>query len=444
MKKFSRKWLAVVAVALVAGLLVTLGMTRAPKTQYFTSKVQRGTINDMVQATGTINAVKTVQVGSQVSGTISKLNADFNSRVKQGQIIAQIEPSLFQGAVLQARADLQDANANLAAAKANVAKAQAAAIQTKSDFERTAGLAKEGVMSQQQLDLARANADTNQAAVSAAQAQLTQAAAQVQQKQAALAVAQTNLDHTIIRSPIDGVVVARNVDVGQTVAASLQAPNLFNIAQDLTKMQVDTQTDESDVGNMKVGQQATFKVDAYPNETFTGRVVQVRLNPTTVQNVVTYDTVIAFDNPQLKLFPGMTAYVSVPVATATNVLEVSNSALRFKPDLNAQQLRVLYEKYGISAGQVAGAQSENAALTANAAKTKSAPRTDVAVIWKLGKDSSLEPVEVRSGITDHTNTEVAQVLKGDLQPGDQLAIGSLTSSQKTTSAPGMGGVPRTR
>ena len=444
MKKFSRKWLAVVAVALVAGLLVTLGMTRAPKPQYFTSKVQRGTINDMVQATGTINAVKTVQVGSQVSGTISKLNADFNSRVKQGQIIAQIEPSLFQGAVLQARADLQDANANLAAAKANVAKAQAAAIQTKSDFERTAGLAKEGVMSQQQLDLARANADTNQAAVSAAQAQLTQAAAQVQQKQAALAVAQTNLDHTIIRSPIDGVVVARNVDVGQTVAASLQAPNLFNIAQDLTKMQVDTQTDESDVGNMKVGQQATFKVDAYPNETFTGRVVQVRLNPTTVQNVVTYDTVIAFDNPQLKLFPGMTAYVSVPVATATNVLEVSNSALRFKPDLNAQQLRALYEKYGISAGQVAGAQSENAALTANAAKTKSAPRTDVAVIWKLGKDSSLEPVEVRSGITDHTNTEVAQVLKGDLQPGDQLAIGSLTSSQKTTSAPGMGGVPRTR
>jgi len=444
MKKFSRKWLAVVAVALVAGLLVTLGMTRAPKPQYFTSKVQRGTINDMVQATGTINAVKTVQVGSQVSGTISKLNADFNSRVKQGQIIAQIEPSLFQGAVLQARADLQDANANLAAAKANVAKAQAAAIQTKSDFERTAGLAKEGVMSQQQLDLARANADTNQAAVSAAQAQLTQAAAQVQQKQAALAVAQTNLDHTIIRSPIDGVVVARNVDVGQTVAASLQAPNLFNIAQDLTKMQVDTQTDESDVGNMKVGQQATFKVDAYPNETFTGRVVQVRLNPTTVQNVVTYDTVIAFDNPQLKLFPGMTAYVSVPVATATDVLEVSNSALRFKPDLNAQQLRVLYEKYGISAGQVAGAQSENAALTANAAKTKSAPRTDVAVIWKLGKDSSLEPVEVRSGITDHTNTEVAQVLKGDLQPGDQLAIGSLTSSQKTTSAPGMGGVPRSR
>jgi HlyD family secretion protein len=444
MKKFSRKWLVFVAVALVAGLLVTLGMSRAPKPQYFTSRVQRGTINDMVQATGTINAVKTVQVGSQVSGTIYRLNADFNSRVKQGQIIAEIEPSLFQGAVLQAKADLQDANANLAAAKANVAKAQAAAVQTKSDFERTAGLAKEGVMSQQQLDLARANADTNQAAVSAAQAQLTQAAAQVQQKQAALAVAQTNLDHTIIRSPIDGVVVARNVDVGQTVAASLQAPNLFNIAQDLTKMQVDTQTDESDVGNMKVGQQATFKVDAYPNETFTGRVVQVRLNPTTVQNVVTYDTVIAFDNPQLKLFPGMTAYVSVPVATATNVLEVSNSALRFKPDLNPQQLRGVYEKYGISPGQVAGTQSENAALTANAAKTKSAPRTDVAVIWKLAKDSSLEPVEVRSGITDHTNTEVAQVLKGDLQPGDQLAIGSLTSSQKTTSAPGMGGVPRSR
>lgn len=443
------RWLLVSIAAVAVTLTVTLGMTRDSKPQYFTSRVQRGTINNVVQATGTINAVKTVQVGSQVSGTISRLNADFNSRVKQGEVIAEIEPSLFQGAVLQAKADLQDANANLAAAKANLAKSQAAAVQTQSDFERTAALAKEGVMSAQQLDLARANADTNQAAVSAAQAQLTQAAAQVQQKQAALAVAQTNLDHTIIRSPIDGVVVARNVDVGQTVAASLQAPNLFNIAQNLTKMQVDTQTDESDVGNIKVGQQATFKVDAFPSETFTGRVVQVRLNPTTVQNVVTYDTVIAFDNPQMKLFPGMTAYVTLPVATAKDVLEVSNSALRFKPDMSAQQLRAVYEKFGINAVQVAaGEQSDSGAATNSMAATKgkSAPAaaTNSAVIWKLASDKSLQPVEVRTGITDHTNTEVAQVLKGALQPGDQLAIGSLTPSQKTSSAPGMGGVPRGR
>ena len=434
--------------ALVIGLAAALGMTRAPKQQYFTSRVERGNISDLVQATGTINAVKTVQVGSQVSGTISKLNADFNSRVKRGEIVAAIEPSLFQGAVLQAKADLQDANANLSAAKANLLKAKATAVQTKSDFERTDSLAREGVMSQQQLDLARANADTNQAAVSAAQAQLTQAAAQVQQKQAALAVAQTNLDHTIIRSPIDGVVVARTVDVGQTVAASMQAPNLFNIAQDLTKMQVDTQTDESDVGNIKVGQQATFKVDAYPDQTFTGRVVQVRLNPTTVQNVVTYDTVIAFDNPQTKLFPGMTAYVSLPVATANDVLEVSNSALRFKPDLNAQQIRAAYEKAGISAAQIAPA-SDSVAKTAvvPGAKTKAAPMShaNTGIVWKQGQDGALQPVQVRTGITDHTNTEIAQVLKGDLQAGDQLVIGSLTPSQKTSSsAPGMGGIPRGR
>jgi HlyD family secretion protein len=432
--------------ALAIGLAAALGMTRAPKQQYFTSRVQKGNISDLVQATGTINAVKTVQVGSQVSGTISKLNADFNSRVKQGEIIAQIEPSLFQGAVLQAKADLQDANANLSAAKANLLKAQATAVQTKSDFERTDSLAREGVMSQQQLDLARANADTNQAAVSAAQAQLTQAAAQVQQKQAALAVAQTNLDHTIIRSPIDGVVVARNVDVGQTVAASLQAPNLFNIAQDLTKMQVDTQTDESDVGNIKVGQQATFKVDAYPDQTFTGRVVQVRLNPTTVQNVVTYDTVIAFDNPQTKLFPGMTAYVSLPVATANDVLEVSNSALRFKPDLSAQQLRAAYEKAGISAAQIPGDSIAKTAAAPNA-KAKAAPvsHADTGIVWKQGQDGALQPVQVRTGITDHTNTEIAQVLKGDLRSGDQLAIGSLSPSQKaSSSAPGMGGMPRGR
>lgn len=449
MKLLKRKSLVLVVIALAIGLAAAFGLSRAPKQQYFTSRVQRGTINDVVQATGTINAVKTVQVGSQVSGTISRLNADFNSHVTKDEVIAQIEPSLFQGAVLQARADLQDANANLAAGKANLAKAQAAAVQTKSDFERTGALAKEGVMSQQQLDLARANADTNQAAVSAAQAQVAQAAAQVQQKEAALAVAQTNLDHTIIRSPIDGVVVARNVDVGQTVAASLQAPNLFNIAQDLTKMQVDTQTDESDVGNIKVGQQATFKVDAYPDQTFTGRVVQVRLNPTTVQNVVTYDTVIAFANPQMKLFPGMTAYVSLPVATANNVLEVSNSALRFKPSLSAEQLHALYVKYGIDAAQVAPEPTDyTAAAKASpaGARTKSAPvsRTDVSVVWKVAKDGSLQPVELRTGITDHSNTEIAQVLNGDLQSGDQLVIGSLTPAQKTASAPGMGGMPRGR
>src|SRR5437868_8874819 len=355
MKILRNKWL--MAAALVAVIAVVVGFTlnRNPQPNYFTAKVQRSTINDVVQATGTINAVTTVQVGSQVSGTISKLYVDFNSRVRKGQVIAEIEPSLFRGALEQAEADLQNSRANLAAAQAGLVKAEATAVQTKADYERTAGLAKEGVMSPQQLDLAKANGDTAQAAVVAAEATVKQAAAQIALKQAAVNVAQTNLNHTIITAPIDGIVVARNVDVGQTVAASLQAPTLFNIAQDLTKMQVDTQTDESDVGNIKVGQEASFTVDAYPDQTFHGKVVQIRLNPTTVQNVVTYDTVMAFDNPEMKLFPGMTAYVNIPVATAENVLEVPNTALRFKPDMKPEELRALYLKYGINQPSAAGA-----------------------------------------------------------------------------------------
>ena len=196
-------------------------------------------------------------------------------------------------------------------------------VQTKADYERASQLTRENITSQQQLDLAKANYDSMNASVGGAAANVTQAEAQVSQKAAALSVAQTNLNYTIIRSPIDGTVVARNVDVGQTVAASLQAPTIFTIAQDLKKMLVYTKTDESDVGNIKPGKQVTFKVDAFPKETFHGTVSQVRMNPTTVQNVVTYDTMIEFDNPELKLFPGMTAYVTIPVATVQNVLKLA-------------------------------------------------------------------------------------------------------------------------
>src|SRR5579872_5544970 len=339
MKLLKHKWLLALGLLLIIAVVVGFTYNRAPQSQYFSAKAQRGTINDVVQATGTINAVITVQVGSQVSGTISRLFADFNSHVHQNQVVAQIEPSLFEGALLQAKADLQNARANVAAAQAELQKTKATALQTRADYQRAVGLAREGVMSLQQLDLARANSDT--------------AAAAVTLKSAAMDVAQTNLNHTTIHAPINGIVVARNVDVGQTVAASLQAPTLFNIAQDLTKMQVDTQTDESDVGNIKVGQEATFTVDAYPNQTFRGHVVQIRLNPTIVQNVVTYDTVIAFDNPQMKLFPGMTAYVTVPVATAEDVLSVPNTALRFKPSLSAERIRQLYAQFGIAEGHAA-------------------------------------------------------------------------------------------
>src|SRR5262249_5642056 len=290
----------------------------------------------------------------------SKLYVDFNSHVKKGQVIAQIDPALFDGALSQAKADLGNAKANLAVAVANTAKAKANDLQAKTDYDRNLGLARQGVISQQTLDVARANAESGAAQVSASLAAEEQARAQVLLKEAAVQVAQTNFDYTTIHAPIDGTVVARNVDVGQTVAASLQAPTLFTIAQDLTKMQVYAKTDESDVGQIRRGQKVSFKVDAYPRDTFSGTVSQVRMNSTVVQNVVTYDTIIDFDNPELKLFPGMTAYVTIPVATANSV-KVPNGALRYKPDFSADEIRALYQQYGIreSAGQQPQAETES-------------------------------------------------------------------------------------
>jgi HlyD family secretion protein len=339
--KLKRKSLILIGAAVLGGLFVVFGLNHNTRVQHFTAKFERGDIHDVVDATGTINAVITVQVGSQVSGTIAKLNVDFNSRVHRGDIVALIDPALFQGALLQASADLDNAKANVVAAKANLEKARAASQQTKADYDRAAVLTKNRIMSQQQLDLAKANYDSANAAVGAAVANVTQAEAQVSLKAAALTVAQTNLNYTVIRSPIDGTVVARNVDVGQTVAASLQAPTIFTIAQDLTKMLVYTKTDESDVGNIKLGEAVTFKVDAFPKDTFRGVVSQVRMNSTTVQSVVTYDTIIEFANPELKLFPGMTAYVTIPVATAHNVLKLPNTALRYKPPMALEEILVV-------------------------------------------------------------------------------------------------------
>ena len=459
------KWLVLAAVALAIILLASFGFGRRGETQYFKDSVKRGNIQQVVDATGTINAVTTVQVGSQVSGTISELHADFNSAVKKNQVIARIDPSLFEGAVLQARADLEKSRANAATAKANLEKARASAAQAKADFDRTSTLAAKGVFSQQQLDLARANSETANAAVAAAQADVNQAIADQSQKSAALSVAQTNLDHTIIRAPIDGTVVSRNVDVGQTVAASLQAPTLFSIAQDLTKMQVYAKTDESDVGGIRAGQEVTFKVDAFPKETFRGVVSQVRMNPTTVQNVTTYDTVVNFDNPDRRLFPGMTAYVTIPVATANDVLRVSNMALRYKPELDANKLADLCKQYQITgpgcgggSGRGAGSgggtgggggrgQGGNAGQQNGAAASGSPGQgqrnADQTILWKLHPDNSLEPVKVKTGITDRTVTEIAQVLQGQLNEGDQVVTGAASKTgnrpQTASPLPGSGG-----
>src|SRR5438094_4960386 len=359
--KIKSKWFILGGAVVVAGVFAAFGLNHNNAPQHFTAKVEKGEIHDVVEATGMINAVITVQVGSQVSGTISKLYVDFNSRVRKGDIVALIDPALFKGALLEATADLENAKANLVAARANLEKAKASLVQTKADYDRTSGLFKDGIMSQQQLDMAKANYDSANAAVGGAQANVTQAEAQVSQKEAALEVAQTNLNYTVIKSPIDGTVVARNVDVGQTVAASLQAPTIFTIAQDLKKMQVYAKTDESDVGNIKVGKEVTFKVDAFPKETFHGVVSQVRMNATTVQNVVTYDTIIDFANPDLKLFPGMTAYVTIPVATVQNVIKLPNTALRYKPPMPQEEILALYKQYGIEGGERRLASNEVAA-----------------------------------------------------------------------------------
>lgn len=437
MKVLKSKWMILVALVIGVVVLAAFSFGRSATPQYFTSKAEVGDIHNDVEATGTISAVTTVQVGSQVSGTISKLYVDFNSHVKAGQVLAQIDPTLFQGQLLQAKADLADARANSAAAKAQLLKAQASAAQATTDYKRNQGLAADGIISAQQLDAAKAAADSAVAAVNAGQAQVVQADAQVQQKAAAVSVAQTNLGHTTITSPIDGVVVNRTIDVGQTVAASLQAPNLFQIAQDLTKMQVYTSTDESDVGMIKDGQPVTFKVDAFPKDTFHGTVTQIRLNPTTVQNVVTYNTVINFDNPDMKLFPGMTAYVTVPVANVFHVLKVPNGALRFTPSLPSDQLQALLSENGIqqSGGrrqakqQTSGGQAQD--------QQKQQPAGSTAILWKETADKKLVPVQVQTGITDHTYTEVAQMLHGSLNAGDQLVIGSGGSAaQKTGSVPG--------
>src|SRR5256714_1319891 len=413
-----KKWWIASAVIVVIVLVIVFGLNQTAQTQHFTAKVERGEIRDVVEATGMFNAVITVQVGSQVSGTISKLYVDFNSRVRKGDIVALIDPALFKGALLQATADLENAKANLVAARANLEKAKASLVQTKADYDRTAGLFKDGILSQQQLDLAKANYDSANATVGGAVANVTQAEAQVCQKEAAVAVAQTNLNYTVIRSPIDGTVVARNVDVGQTVAASLQAPTIFTIAQDLKKMQVYAKTDESDVGNIKVGKEVTFKVDAFPKETFRGMVSQVRMNATTVQNVVTYDTIVDFANPDLKLFPGMTAYVTIPVATVQNVLKLPNTALRYKPPMEPEEVLVLYRRYGMEGGDRKSASDAAAAAeapqTADGGQNRPrASRSNTAIVWKLHADNSMEPVKVSLGITDHSYTEVTAVNKGE-------------------------------
>ena len=288
---------------LLLALFVFRRCGREGESQYQTAAVTRGSITQAVTATGTLNPVVNVQVGSQISGNISKLYVDFNSPVKSGQTVAEIDPAVFQAAVLQAQGDLDNARAGLELAQISQ--------------KRTQELVAKQNSAQSELDQANAA--------------LHQAEAQLKIKEGALEKAKVDLDHCTITSPIDGIVISRSVDVGQTVAASLSAPVVFTIANDLSKMQIDAAVAEADIGGVDVGQKVDFTVDAFPRRTFHGDVVQVRNAPTTVQNVVTYDTVIGVNNADLKLKPGMTANVSIVGAQRDNVLKISNAALRFRP-----------------------------------------------------------------------------------------------------------------
>lgn len=313
-----KKIIAVVVIVIILGIAAFIFIrSKENGIKYRTEKVAMGNIEASVTATGTVNAVTTVLVGTQVSGTIKNIYADFNSPVKQGQIIAQIDPATFEAQVDQARA-------NVLSAKANLEKAEATLADAKRTFDRNKQLFSRDLIARSDVDAAETNHETSKAQVAASKAQ-------VAQTEAALRIAETNLRYTRIVSPVNGIVVSRNVDIGQTVAASFQTPTLFSIAQDLTKMQIDSSVAEADIGRIKVGQPVEFTVDAYPDNPFKGSVSEIRNAPITIQNVVTYDVVVKVDNPELKLKPGMTANVSIIISSKKDVLRIPNAALRFRP-----------------------------------------------------------------------------------------------------------------
>jgi HlyD family secretion protein len=514
---------------------------RATAQQYLTARVERGNLRNTVTATGTLQAVTTVQVGSQASGTLSAINADFNSVVKQGQVIAQLDPSVSKAQVDQARANLQQARASLQQAiagvsgsRAGVSDAQAKALAAQSTVQNNQSgvssaqanlavlkaqlddanaflkqqdyLMKSGVIAQRDYDLAntavktaearynQAQAQVNQAVLSQqssagsgiaqsqaqvqqsqaqvqqSQAQVQQAQAQVQQAEAALRLAEVNLAHTTITSPIDGIVVSRDVNVGQTVAASLSAPTLFTIAKDLTQMQVIANIDQADIGLVEQAKSVKFTVDAFPGKEYDGQIQQLRLNPVNVQNVVTYNVVIDVNNPEQKLRPGMTANLTITIDERNNVLKVPNSALRFVPtDASGQRIGGSADGAANSGGAAGGqrrqrGQGDTGSAASPAQSAGQSPQDSAQpdsrrnfappsapvlagqtrMIWVLGQDGKPQARRIKVGLSDGAQTEVVE---GNLQEGELVVTGqTITSAAKQgaqNSAPGFGGGPRT-
>lgn len=376
--------LLVLAAIVVCIAVYVWWKARPEPSRYVTEAVTRGAIVKSIAATGTVNPVVTVQVGTYVSGVIQVLYCDYNTRVKAGQRCATIDPRPYQLVVDQNAA-------NVASAKAQTEKDRASLAYAKTNYERDLSLLKEGIVSQDAVDSDKAAYDQGKAQVA-----LDEAA--IKQHEAALNAARVNLGYTDIVSPVDGIVVSRDIDVGQTVAASFQTPTLFLIAKDLTKMEVDTNVSESDVGGVKVGQKASFIVEAYPNTTFWGQVTQVRQAPITVQNVVTYNVVVSVDNPRLELLPGMTANARIITAERDDVLRVPLQAIRFIPG---------------------GLRQAAASETAGAAKP-----ADSARVWVL-RDSRPQGVPVTTGLSDNAYVEITG---GELKAGDQVIVNEIASS----------------
>ncbi len=476
---------------------------RAKAEDYITAKIERGAIRKTINATGTLQAVKTVQVGSQVSGTISALYVDFNSVVRKGQVVAQLDPAIFQAQVAQQRANRENAHANLADAKARLLAAEStvmtqragvsssvanlAAFKAQRDdaaklLERQESLARSGIVADRDLESVRANyvaaqaryeqasaqleqARANEqsaakAGLEAAKAQVQQAQAQVKQSEAAVKLAEVNLSHTTIASPIDGVIVSRNVDVGQTVAASLSAPTLFTIANDLTQMWVIANVDQADIGVISSANRVSFSVDAFPGINFKGTINQIRLSPQEIQNVVTYNVVIDVKNEELKLKPGMTANLTFTIDERNDVLKLPNSALRFRPsDITQEQIREMLRNSasGSAPGTTGQRKRPEAEQTPGspagentqrrggfAASTAAVLAGQKRVVWVQGPDKKPQPRVIEIGITDGVSVEIAQ---GNLKEGDLVIVGQNvttgngTQNRQTTTPPGFGGAP---
>jgi len=379
----------IICIAIIASFFMLRGGNKGP--QYRTEKVIRQDIRSMVTATGAMNAVIMVNVGTQVSGTIKELYADFNSPVKKGQILALIDPATFQAQVDQARA-------NLAMANAQEERAEASLLEAKRALERSATLFQKNYISKSDLDTAETNEQ-------GARAQVSSAKAQIMQAKASLNFAEKNLQYTRIISPVDGVVISRDVDIGQTVAASFQTPTLFSIAQDLTKMQIDTSVDEADIGKVAEGQKVEFTIDAYPDETFTGTVSVIRNAPITVQNVVTYNVVITVANPEGKLKPGMTANVSIILEEKKDVLSLPNAALRFRPaDKRSEEMRKM---------------------------------KDVGV-WIMDKNGP-KRIGINTGNSDGRYTEI---LSGPLTENQEIIVESMNNSSGSKGSSAQQSIPR--